>query len=139
MPRTSRSSIASLPLLLLAAIAALAGCARDVTARFPAPPDQPTGAIAFVFTRAASDVTISINGALVVRGAHTERVTVERVPAGRAQIIVAAGPEEKSFEMWIEDGKTTTVPLGSNGVSPVDGWRAAFVSLASVVLYAVLR
>ena len=36
-------------------------------------------------------------------------------------------------------GKETTVPLGSPGVSPVDGWRAAFVSLASVVLYAVLR
>ena len=137
MPR--RTPLARLPLALIVACAALVACAHDVTARFPAPPDQPTGAIAFVFTRAASDVTISINGALVVRGAHTERVTVDHIPTGRAQIIVAAGPEEKSFEMWVEDGKTTTVPLGSNGVSPVDGWRGAFVSLASVVLYAVLR
>ena len=58
---------------------------------------------------------------------------------GDAEVVVAAGPEEKAIKVWVDAGKETTVPLGSPGVSPVDGWRAAFVSLASVVLYAVLR
>ncbi|MCE9580449.1 MAG: hypothetical protein K8W52_45440 [Deltaproteobacteria bacterium] len=124
----------------LAVLALLASaCAHDVSVRYPFPVDAPTGAMAFVFTRAASDVTVAVNGALAVRGAHTERVTIAQVPTGFVDVVIAAGPEEKAFKVWIDEGKTTTVPLGSPGVSPIDGWRAAFVSLASVVLYAVLR
>ncbi len=124
----------------LAALLVLAGaCAHDVSVRYPLPAEGPTGAMAFVFTRPASDVTVAVNGALAVRGAHTARVTVAQVPTGFVEVVIAAGPEEKAFKVWIAEGLTTTVPLGSPGVSPIDGWRAAFVSLASVVLYAVLR
>jgi hypothetical protein len=133
MPRAS-------PRVLLIALGIAAhACAHDVAVRYPLPVDGPTGAVAFLFTRAASDVTVAVNGALVVRGAHTERVLIDHLPTGPVDVVIAVGPEEKAIKVWIDDGQTTTVPLGSPGVAPIDGWRAAFVSLASVVLYAVLR
>ena len=126
--------------LVAAALAVLAGaCAHDVRAHYPGGDVGTPGSITFVFTRPASDVTVAINGTLVVDDVHTGRVHVDGVPPGYAEVVVAAGPEEKAIKVWVDAGKETTVPLGSPGVSPVDGWRAAFVSLASVVLYAVLR
>jgi anti-sigma-K factor RskA len=126
--------------LAAAAVAVLAGaCAHDVRAHYPGDGAGPTGSITFVFTRPASDVTVAVNGLLVVDDVHSGRVHVDHVPTGYADAVVAAGAGEKALKIWIEDGKDTTVPLGSSGASPVDGWRAAFVSLASVVLYAVLR
>jgi len=126
--------------VLAAALAVLAAaCAHDVRARFPGDAGGPAGSITFVFTRPASDVTVAVNGQLVVDDVHTGKVHVDNVPTGYADIVVAAGADEKAMKLWIEPGKDTTVPLGSSGASPVDGWRAAFVSLASVVLYAVLR
>jgi anti-sigma-K factor RskA len=53
--------------------------------------------------------------------------------------VVAAGAEDKAMKLWVEPGKDTTVPLGSSGASSIDGWRSAFVSLAGVALYALLR
>lgn len=126
-------------LLLLLAMASLAaGCARDVDVRYPTPDPAP-GSITIVFTSPASDVTIAVNGILLVDDAHTGRVHIDAVPSGAADVVVAAGAEEKAMKIWIEPGKDTTVPLGSSGQSAIDGWRGAFVSLAGIALYALLR
>lgn len=123
---------------LLGALALTAACAQDLRVRYPGADSAP-GSLTFVFTQPASDVTIAIDGTLVVDDEHTGRVHVDNVPSGAVDVVVAAGPEEKAMKLWIEPGKDTTVPLGSPGTSPVDGWRSAFVSLAGIVLYALLR
>ena len=113
-------------------------CAHDVRVRYPAPDGAP-GTLTFVFTSPASDVSIAIDGVLVVDDAHTGRVTIDDVPSGTRDVVIAMGPEEKGMKLWIEPGRETTVPLGSPGVSSIDGWRASFVSLAGIALYALLR
>jgi hypothetical protein len=115
-----------------------AGCAHDVRVRYPAP-DATPGSLTFVFTTPASDVSVAVDGVLLVDDAHTGRITIDQVPSGTQDVVVAIGPEEKAMKLWIEPGKDTTIPLGSPGVAPIDGWRSAFVSLAGIVLYALLR
>jgi hypothetical protein len=117
----------------------VAACAHDVSVRFPTATDDPPGTLTFVFTSPASDVSIAVDGVLLVDDAHTGRVTIANVPSGTRDVVVAMGPEEKAMKLWIEPGKETTVPLGSPGVSSIDGWRASIVSLLGIVLYALLR
>jgi hypothetical protein len=124
--------------LALLALALAAACSRDVRVRYPVADPAP-GSLTFVFTTPASDVSIAVNGILLVDDEHTGRVHIDDVPSGSVDVVVAAGPEEKAMKVWIDAGKETTVPLGSPGVSPIDGWRSAFVSLAGIALYAWLR
>ena len=133
-PPRSRPSPGVLAIVVLAA-----ACAHDVRARFPAPPDAPTGSIALVFTSAASDVTVAVNGVLVVHDADTERIVIDDVPTGFAELSIAAGTGEKQVRVWVDSSRTTAVPLGAADDSPLSALRGLVLSLAGVALYALLR
>ncbi|HUQ05829.1 MAG TPA: hypothetical protein VM261_25180 [Kofleriaceae bacterium] len=133
MLRSSR-----LRFLLLGGVG-LAACAHDVRARFPAPPDAPTGTVELVFSAPASDVSVAVNGHLVVYDARTERIRIDQVPTGYADLAIAAGPGEKQVRVWVEYDRTTTIPLGAPGEAPMSAIRALATSLATVALYALLN
>jgi hypothetical protein len=125
-----------LPLLLGVGLAA---CAHDVRARFPAPLDAPTGTVELVFSAPASDVTVAVNGHLVVYDARTEKIRIDDVPTGYADLAIAAGPGEKQVRVWVEYDRVTTIPLGAPGEAPMSAIRALATSLATVALYALLN
>jgi hypothetical protein len=130
--------------LLVLGIAAVGACAHDVRARYPGPPGGapggPVGRLELLFSGDADDVAVTVDGQLVVRDAHTGHIVIDNVPAGAVDVVVASGPGEKAMEVWIHDGQTTTVPLGGGGSGSALGpITSAFVSLASVVLYALLN
>lgn len=131
MPR----SLAALALLVVLSTA----CAHDVHTRFPADPSMSTGRIALVFTDVASPVNVVVNGLLLVRGARTEKVVVADVPVGFAEVSIAAGPGEKQLKVWVDADRETTVPLGSSGEAPLSALRGFALSMATVVVYALLR
>jgi hypothetical protein len=124
----------------IAALVLAAGCAHDVLAHYPRPPDEldPPGSLTFVLTEAGSDISVAVNGVLLVHDARTSHITIDNLPSGNVDVVVAAGPSEKAMRIWIDSGKETTVPLGSPGPSSLEGWRASIVSLAGVALYALL-
>ncbi len=129
-----------LPLLLGVGLAvAAAACARDVHARFPTPPGEPSGVVELVFTAPAADVSVAINGVLVVHDERTERVRIEGVPTGYADLAIAAGAGEKQIRIWVESDHLTSLPLGAPGEAPMSAIRALATSLASVALYALLN
>ena len=128
-----------LPLLLAFGGVGLAACAHDVRARFPAPPDAPTGTVELVFSAPASDVSVAVNGHLVVYDERTERIRIDNVPTGYADLAIAAGPGEKQVRVWVEYDGVTTIPLGSPGEAPMSAVRALATSLATVALYALLN
>ncbi|MBZ0237896.1 MAG: hypothetical protein K8M05_36615 [Deltaproteobacteria bacterium] len=117
----------------------LAACAHDVRARFPAPPDAPTGTVELVFSAPASDVSVAVNGHLVVYDERTERIRIDDVPTGYADLAIAAGPGEKQVRVWVEYDRVTTIPLGAPGEAPMSAVRALATSLATVALYALLN
>jgi hypothetical protein len=125
--------------LALALALAAAGCAHDVHARFPAPPGAPTGNVELIFTAAAADVAVAVNGVLVVRDARTERVRIDDVPTGYADVVIAAGSGEKSMRIWVDSDRLTTIPLGAPAEAPLSAVRALATSLASIALYALLN
>ena len=67
-----------------------AACAHDVVAVFPSR-GAPAGTVVVELTQPAEDLTVAIDGALVVRHEHTRHVVVTGVPAGRADVEVAFG------------------------------------------------
>lgn len=116
----------------------IAGCAHDVAARFPSRADDPTGTLVLALTGPASDVTIAVNGVLIVEDEHTERVVIEGVPIGTTEIVMAANGSDKAFHVFISSERPTTVPLG------VPDESSSFVkslagSLLSIVVYSLLR
>lgn len=117
----------------------LAACAHDVRARYPAPPDAPTGAVELVFSAPASDVSVAVNGHLVVYDVRSERIRIDDVPTGYADLAIAAGPGEKQVRVWVEYDRLTTIPLGAPGEAPMSAIRALATSLATVALYALLN
>lgn len=108
-------------------------------ARFPAPPDAPTGTVELVFSAPASDVSVAVNGQLVVYDQRTERIRIDDVPTGYADLAIAAGPGEKQVRVWVESDRVTSIPLGAPGEAPMSAIRALATSLASVTLYALLN
>jgi hypothetical protein len=124
--------------LVLGIAAALAGCAHDVEARFPSQPTDPTGTLVLQLTQAASDVTVAINGVLVVDDAHTQRVVITGVPTGTREIVMAANGGDKAFNVWIDSTRPTTVPLGVPDES--SGFiKTLFGSVLTVVVYSLLH
>ena len=117
------------------------GCAvADVHARFPiaATPTDPTGTIVLILGEAAEDVTVAINGVLVVEGVHTKRVVIDNVPAGTAEIIMAANGADKQIKVWVGTDHATTVPLGIP--DPGIGFIKTLAgTLITILLYSLLR
>jgi hypothetical protein len=127
------------PRAVLAIALLAAACAHDVHARYPAPPEAPTGTVTLLFSDVASDVTIAVNGVLVVHDERTEKVVITDVPTGYAELSIAAGAGEKQVRVWVDSGRATTVPLGATGEAPLSAVRSLAISLASIALYALLN
>jgi len=121
-----------------ALVLAVAACSHDVYARFPAAPDEPTGTLVLLMSQAASDVSVAINGVLVVQEAHTSRIVVDGVPVGNDEIIMAANGVDKQFRTWIGGDHATTVPLGVP--DPSYGFaKSLFGTLLTIVVYSMLH
>src|SRR5687767_15730395 len=110
------------PRALLAIALVTAACAHDVHARYPAPPDAPTGSITLLFT-ASSVVSVAVNGVLVVHDERTERIVIDDVPTGFAELSIAAGTGEKQARVWVDSARMTTIPLGAPGEAPLSAIR----------------
>ena len=76
---------------------------------------------------------------LVVDGAHTERVRIEGVSSGYADVAIAIGPAEKQVKVWVDEGRDTVLPIGAPGGSAFDGVKSIALSLAAMALYAWIR
>jgi hypothetical protein len=134
--------VRNLQLALLAGVGlavAASACAHDVHARFPAPPGAPTGTLDLSFTAAATDVSVAVNGVLVVDDEKTDYVRIENIPTGYAELAIAAGSGEKQARVWIDADRITTIPLGAPAEAPLSAIRALATSLASIALYALLN
>jgi len=106
------------------------------------PSEEPTGAVALIFTRPAKGVTVAVDGQLVVERIHTDSVRIEGLTAGIAELRVAAGsgPARLEAEMRVdvEVGRTTTVPLGAPSSEESSGYLNAALSVAAIVLSTAL-
>jgi hypothetical protein len=123
-----------LSLLLLFVI----GCAHDVRANFPAPPGAPTGKLVLLLSKPASNVTVAVNGQLVVEDEKTGRITIEGIPVGNIDVTMSANGSDKQFKVWVDDTYATTVPLGVPEQS-MGFLKSIFGTLVSLTAYSLLR
>ena len=99
--------------LVFVLLLATACTAHDVRTRFPlTSATEPSGTLVLELTQPADDVTVSLNGVLVVDKVHTQHIVIEGVPYGTAEIILAANGGDKEFKVWVGSDHATTVPLG---------------------------
>ncbi len=119
-------------------IVLMLGCAHDVRATFPAAPGAPAGTLVLLLSRPASDVTVAVNGQLMVEDRKTERITIEQIPVGTAEITMSANGSDKQFRIWIDDTHATTVPLGVPEQS-IGFLKSVFGTLISLTAYSLLH
>ncbi|HEX4453013.1 MAG TPA: hypothetical protein VH143_19195 [Kofleriaceae bacterium] len=125
--------------IALAACFLLACTAHDVRVHYPlASPDDAGGTLVLLLTQPADDVTVAIDGVLVAANAHTQRLVIDRVPVGTAEVIVAANGEDKSFKAWIGTDHATTVPLGVPDAS-MGFIKTLAGTLITIVVYSLLH
>jgi hypothetical protein len=110
----------------------------SVRVRYPITPDQPTGTLVLLLSQAASDVTVAINGNLVVDRADTDRVIIDGVPVGTQTVIMAANGMDKQFQIWVDGDHWTTVPLGVPEAGTAF-WKTLAGSLLTVIVYSLLH
>jgi hypothetical protein len=125
--------------LIVLVLALVAGCPHNVHTLYPLPPEPttPTGTLVLMLSQAA-DVTVAVNGMLVVDDQHTKKIVIENVPTGHAEVTIAANGGDKQFRAWIQEEHPTTVPLGvpSEGGSFL---KTLAGTLITIVAYTLLR
>jgi len=126
------------PRVALLVLVGLAGCANDVHVRYPAAPDEPTGSVVLLLSQPASDVSVAINGMLVVENAHTRRIVISNAPAGTEDIVMTANGSDKQMRVWVGTDHATTIPLGVPDAT--SGFlKSVFGTLVSIAAYSLLR
>jgi hypothetical protein len=125
--------------LLISLLATLVvGCAQDVRVRFPSPPEDISGTLVLQLAESASDVSVALNGMLVVDNVHTQRIVISGVPIGTADVVMAANGVDKEFHVWVGAEHATTVPLGVPDAS--SGFiKSLFGSVLTIVIYSLLH
>src|SRR5688572_15449292 len=113
------------------------GCTHDVRAKYPAPPDAPTGTLVLRFTTSA-DVSVAVNGILVVDDEKTDKIIIENIPIGGNDLVIAANGGDKAIRAFITSDNWTTIPMGVP--EPSAGFlKSIFATLVSIVAYSMLN
>lgn len=128
-----------LPVVLALAVA---GCASNVEARYPAPTGSvQSGSVLIRFSEPMRAVSVSIDGLLVAEDEHTERVRVADVPVGRREVsvVAAAGGRtsavERSETLHVAPGQEAAmlVPVPPRSLGRWIWSAAYFLSYAVIV------
>jgi len=124
--------------VVILVVGLVGACAHDVRTRFPAPPEAPTGRLVLLLSNAASGVSVSINGVLVVEDARTQKIVIDDVPTGTNEIAIAANGGDKQLRTWITSEHPTTIPMGVPEASS-SLWKNIFATLVSITAYSLLN
>lgn len=88
----------------------------------------------------AAQVSVAVNGLLVVEGANTRRVVIDSVPIGTAEVVMTANGVDKSFKAWVGGDHATTVPLGAAAdAGPMSLIKVLVDGVIGVLVYALIR
>jgi hypothetical protein len=108
-----------------------------VRVHYPASPDAPTGTLVLEFTTTA-EVSVAVNGVLVVDGQKTDKVVIHDLPIGGNDVVVAANGGDKTLRAWVSSEQWTTIPIGLP--EPSTGFlKSIFATLVSIVAYSMLN
>ena len=114
------------------------GCAHDVRVRYP---DEEAGdhGMLTVMLDDAADVTVAVNGRLLVDDVRTKRVEISNLPTGYVELAVAAGGSAQQTRVWITAEHPTALPMGAPAAGS-QGLVAGLLSTAvSVAVYVLTR
>ncbi len=113
------------------------GCAHDVHAHYPASPDAPTGTLVLRLST-SSDVSVAVNGILVVDDEKTDRIVIDHVPIGNNDVVIAASGGDKAVRAWVTSDYRTTIPIGVP--EPSAGMlKSIFATVVSIVVYSLIN
>ena len=132
MQKTNQTSEARGPwrwLALLILPILVLSCAHDVRVRYP---DEEAGdhGILNVLLDDAADVTVAVNGQLLVDGDRTKRIEISNLPTGYVELAVAAGGSAQQTRVWITADHPTALPMGG----PAAGAQGIIASLLSTAV-----
>ncbi len=111
-----RSLLATL-LIALIAVACGSVPSRRVVAMSSTAVEE-RGAVNLVFSRETSGVIVSVDGQLVIEGATLEHLRINDVPSGYVELAIAADGVERQMRVWVDSGKTTSLPIGAAPMPP---------------------
>jgi hypothetical protein len=134
-------------LAIVGALCAMAvGCARDVSAHYPAPATPAAGEIEIAMTTAAYNVEVAVDGNLVARDRHTQRMVIDRVPPGPHLVQIAMGgdgytPTQHTASVVVQPAGRASVVVAAPEISAATsirigaayvGWMIGLVALAAL-------
>ena len=126
--------------VVLLVLLSIVGCSHDVRVRFPALPEQPTSSVVLRLSDAAQGVSVAVNGILVVEDEHTEKVVIDNVPVGHAEIVLVANGGDKAMRVWVGADSATTIPMGVPDGGGAGGFlKTIFASVVTMAIYALLN
>jgi hypothetical protein len=116
---------------------ACVACAHDVRAQFPTEPGEPTGMLVVKLASPAHDVSLAIDGLLVLEDAHTGHVRVDGVPVGTRDIAITLNGVDKQQRVWVGSDHPTTVLVGVPD-EEVGFVKTVLGTILTLVMYSLL-
>jgi hypothetical protein len=110
------------------------GGSRSLEVAFPGAPREAKGALRLVFSESVTDLVVAINGRLVVNGAEARTLRVRGLETGYADVAIAAAGVERQTRVWIESGRTTSLPVASAGPRGSSPLLMGAMSIAALVI-----
>src|SRR5262245_23052009 len=100
-------------LWMVAALGLAVGCAggERVVRRVPGPPAGSAGSLEISLTRKTSNLSVAINGALVVDHVEGERIRIDGIETGYADVAIAGDGVERQLRVWIDHQRVTSIPV----------------------------
>lgn len=96
---------------------------------------ESTGSLSLVFSRQTSGVIVSVDGHLVVENATLRRLHIDNVGEGYVELAIAADGVERQLRVWVDGGRTTSVPIGAAPMPPKQSpWASAGLSILALVI-----
>lgn len=93
-----------------------------------------TGQLELIFPRRVHNLSVTLNGRIVVRQVNAETLLIRHIPTGTADVIVSADAVTASTRVWIDDSETTTLPIGVQGPMQKSAGMQMIYSLVAFVI-----
>ena len=93
-----------------------------------------TGSAEIVFSRKATSVSVAVNGVLLVDHVDCERIRIEGIETGYADLAIAGDGVERQVRIWIEHQRVTSIPVAIDAPRPTSPVLMAALSILALLI-----
>ncbi len=121
---------------MVAAVSGAMACSggKQVVQRSLSADRASTGSVEIRFTRRAANVSVAVNGSLVVDSVQTERIRIDGIDSGYADLAIAGDGVERQLRVWVDAQRVTAIPVAIDTPRQTNPLLMAALSILALII-----